>query len=56
LGLVRGSHPRGWRADVAYVPSAEKRSHRSTMGIKVRRFCDGTRFRYVFYELRVAAA
>ena len=47
--LVRGSHPRGWKADVAYVPSSENRSHGSTMGIKLRRFCDGTRFRYVFY-------
>ena len=47
--LVRGSNPRGWQADVAYVPSAENRSHGSTMGIKLRRFCDGTRFRYVFY-------
>ena len=48
-GLVRGSSPRGWKADVAYVPSAENRSHGSTLGIKLRRFCDGTRFRYVFY-------
>jgi hypothetical protein len=47
--LVRGSSPRGWRADVAYVPSSENRSHGSAMGIKLRRFCDGTRFRYVFY-------
>ena len=47
--LVRGSHPRGWKADVAYVASSENRSHGSTMGIKLRRFCDGTRFRYVFY-------
>jgi len=48
-GLVRGSSPRGWKADVAYVPSSENRSHGSTLGIKLRRFCDGTRFRYVFY-------
>jgi len=48
-GLVRGSDPRGWMADVTYVPSSENRSHGSTMGIKLRRFCDGTRFRYVFY-------
>jgi hypothetical protein len=46
--LTGGSSPRGWRADVAYVPSAENRSHGSTMGIKLRRFCDGTRFRYAF--------
>jgi len=48
-GLVRGSHPRGWKADVRYVPSSENRSHGSTMGIKLRRYCDRTRFRYVFY-------
>ena len=36
-------------AHVAYVPSSENRSHGATMGIKLRRFCDGTRFRYVFY-------
>jgi hypothetical protein len=48
-GLTRGSHPRGWKADVAYVPSSENRSHGSVLGIKLRRFCNGTRFRYVFY-------
>lgn len=36
-------------ADVAYVPSAENRSHGAALGLKLRRFCDGTRFRYVFY-------
>ena len=41
----RGRSP----ADVAYVPSSENRSHGATMGVKLRRFCDGTRFRYVFY-------
>jgi hypothetical protein len=48
-GLERGTNPTGWRADVRYVPSHENRSHGSTMGIKLRRFCSGTRFRYVFY-------
>jgi hypothetical protein len=48
-GLERGRHPRGWRADVRYVPSSENRSHGSVLGIKLRHFCDGTRFRYVFY-------
>ena len=48
-GLERGVDPRGWRADVRYVPSHENRSQGSTMGIKLRRFCNGTRFRYVFY-------
>ncbi len=38
-----------WKADVRYVPSSENRSHGSTLGIKLRRFCDGTRFRYLFY-------
>lgn len=47
--LTRGLRPVGWRADVAYVPSGENRSHGSILGIKLRRFCDGTRFRYVFY-------
>jgi hypothetical protein len=47
-GLVRGSHPRGWMADVSYVPSAENRSYGSSLGGKLRRFCDGTRVRYVF--------
>jgi hypothetical protein len=47
--LARGSNPRGWVADVMFVPSGENRSHGSTMGIKLRRFCDGTRFKYVFY-------
>jgi hypothetical protein len=48
-GLTKGASPRGWRADVALVPSHENRSHGSTMGIKLRRFCSGTKFRYVFY-------
>ncbi len=48
-GLVRGKDPRGWMADVDYVPSAENRSHGSSLGTKLRRFCNGTKFRYVFY-------
>ncbi|MBJ7331456.1 MAG: hypothetical protein JHC95_16305 [Solirubrobacteraceae bacterium] len=48
-GLTRGSDPTGWRASVRYVASGENRSHGSTMGTKLRRFCNGTRFRYVFY-------
>ena len=48
-GLERGRHPRGWKADVRYVESHENESHGSVLGIKLRRFCDGTRFRYVFY-------
>ncbi len=40
--------PRGWKADVAYVESGENRSHGSSLGNKLRRFCNGTRFRYAF--------
>jgi hypothetical protein len=47
--LARGSNPRGWLADVMLLPSAENRSHGATMGIKLRRFCGGTRFRYICY-------
>jgi hypothetical protein len=46
---IRGGDPRGWKADVAYVPSSENRSHGSTMGIKLKRFCNGQKFKYVFY-------
>ncbi len=48
-GLTRGAHPTGWKADVAYVPSRENRSHGSALETKLRRYCNGTRFRYVFY-------
>lgn len=47
-GLVRGTDPTGWVADVMYVPSGENRSHGATLGNKLRRFCNGTRFRYAF--------
>jgi hypothetical protein len=47
-GLVRGINPMGWMADVAYVPSRENRSHGSSLGAKLRGFCDGTRFQYAF--------
>jgi hypothetical protein len=40
--------PRGWKADVRYVPSSENRSHGATLGDRLERFCNGTRFRYVF--------
>ena len=48
-GLQKGSNPTGWKADVRYVPSSENRSHGSTLGAKLHRFCSGTRFQYVFY-------
>jgi hypothetical protein len=47
-GLVRGINPIGWMADVDYVPSSENRSHGSSLGAKLRKFCNGVRFRYVF--------
>ena len=47
-GLQRGTRPRGWRADVRYVPSSENRSHGSKLGNLLEDFCNGTRFRYVF--------
>jgi hypothetical protein len=47
-GLTKGSNPPGWKADVAYVPAKENRSHGSALGSKLRRFCDGTKFKYVF--------
>ena len=53
-GMDRDEYPpavgrRTWRASVAYVPSPQNRSHGATLGIKLRRFCDGTRVKYVFY-------
>jgi hypothetical protein len=47
-GLERGRHPRGWRADVRYVPSSENRSHGASLGAQMSKWCDGTRVRYVF--------
>jgi hypothetical protein len=47
-GLEGGTDPRGWKADVRYVPSSENRSHGSSLGAKLRRFCNGVRFRYAF--------
>ena len=47
-GLTRGINPIGWMASVMYVPDRENQSHGSSLGAKLRRFCNGTRFRYVF--------
>jgi hypothetical protein len=47
--LTNGTSTTGWKADVAYVPKSENRSHGSALGTKLRRFCDGVRFTYVFY-------
>lgn len=35
-----------WKADLAYVPSGENRSHGASMGAKLRGYCPGTRFKY----------
>ena len=47
--LRHGAEPRGWKASVDYVPASENASHGSVLGAKLRRFCNGTRFRYRFY-------
>ena len=39
-GLERGRNPRGWRADVRYVPSSENRSHGASLGARLQDFCD----------------
>ena len=46
---IRGSDPLGWMGSVAYVQSRENRSHGASLGGKLRRFCNGTLFRYGFY-------
>ena len=40
--------PARWKADVRNVPSSENRSHGALLGGQLERFCNGTRFRYVF--------
>ena len=47
-GVIRGINRIGWMADVEYVPSSENRSHGSSLGAKLRKLCNGTRFRYAF--------
>ncbi len=47
--LTRGINPVGWMASGRLVASSENRSHGSTLGVKLRRFCDGQKFRYVFF-------
>ena len=46
--LERGRDPRGWKADVRYVPSSENRSHGASLGAQMSEWCNGTRVRYVF--------
>jgi hypothetical protein len=38
-----------WRAHVAYVPSGENRGAGASVGLKLRRWCDGTRFTVLGY-------
>lgn len=38
-----------WRAHVAYVPSGQNRGAGSSIALKLRRWCDGVRFRVVAY-------
>jgi hypothetical protein len=47
-GLVRGTNPIGWMADVRFVPSREHRLFLSALDARLAGLCDGTRFRYVF--------
>lgn len=47
--LTRGINPVGWMADVMYVESRENQAHGSSLGGQLRRFCNGTRFKYVFF-------
>jgi len=47
-GLERGRDPTGWKGDVRYVGSSENRSHGASLGGQLRKYCDGTQFRYVF--------
>lgn len=47
-GARQGRKPRGWVADIGYVRSPEGLVLASTLLVKLARFCDGVRFRYVF--------
>ena len=47
-GLTKGTNPRGWKAEVGYVPRSEHRSFHSALGAELGGLCDGTKFRYVF--------
>lgn len=40
---------RSWRTHVAYVPSDQNRGAGSSISLKLRRCCDGTRFRVIGY-------
>lgn len=38
-----------WKADVMHIPSSENRSAGSVVGVKLRQYCDGTRFTVIGY-------
>lgn len=40
---------RSYEADVEYVPSGQNRGSGAVIGVKLRRYCGGTRFRVVGY-------
>jgi hypothetical protein len=40
--------PTGWMADAATSPAARSRSRGSSLGAKLRPFCDGTKVQYPF--------
>jgi len=40
---------RTWRTHVAYVPSDQNRGSGASISLKLRRYCDGTRFRVIGY-------
>lgn len=48
-GLEQGNSPSGWKASVRYIPEAENSSSGAVIGIKLRRYCDGTRFSLIGY-------
>lgn len=47
--LQRGSNPRGWKADVRLIPSAQNRGAGSVIGAKMRQYCDGQRIEVIGY-------
>ncbi len=40
---------RTWPADVAYVPATQNRGAGTSIAVKLRRYCDGVRFRVIGY-------
>jgi hypothetical protein len=53
-GFDRDEYPaavlrKTWHANVTLVPSSENRSHGAVLGVKLRRYCDGTKVKFVWY-------